>query len=152
MTCSQNGTRTRGLSAVSHQAKYQLFHLTYRKNWWTRSPSSVWVNLDHFSIFFCWEISSWSNVNLVLNHTNLSFNGQETFNDLLSLLIFLNIKKQSSQLNTKKRLVDRVGLEPTIVPYFFTCRLLWGFEPHSRCPGRFTILPPIHFSSTKIKQ
>ena len=31
-----------------HKTSYQ----TFRKNWWLRNPSSVWVNLYHFSIFF----------------------------------------------------------------------------------------------------
>ena len=35
--------------------------------------------------------------------------------------------------------VEQVGLEPTIVPYFFTCRLLWGLEPHPECLRCFTI-------------
>ena len=72
MTWSQDGTRTRDLSAVSHRTKYQLFHLTYRKNWWTRYSSSVWVNLYHFSIFlrdFHFEV----NVNLLTNRTLFSF-------------------------------------------------------------------------------
>lgn len=97
MTCSQDGTRTRDLSAVSHQAKYQLFHLTYRKNWWTRSPSLTWVCHYHFSNF-CWEISSWSNVNLFLNRTLFSFKEKEIFNKLSTSHWFF--------LTTKNRLTD----------------------------------------------
>lgn len=150
MTWSQDGTRTRGLSAVSHRTKYQLFHLTYRKNWWTRYSSSVWVNLDHSSIFF-WEISPISIVNLVLNRTILSFKGKKLLTTYLLPLTFLNYKKQTHKLNPKKRLVDRVGFEPTIVPYFFTCRLLRGLEPHLPVPRTLYHLPSTHFSSTKIK-
>lgn len=102
--------------------------------------------------FFFERFPTWNNVNLVLNRIILSFKGKKLLTTYLFPLTFLNYKKQTHKLNPKKRLVDRVGLEPTIVPYFFTCRLLWGLEPHSRCPGRFTHLPPIHFSSTKIKQ
>lgn len=101
MTWSQDGTRTRDLSAVSHRTKYQLFHLTYRKNWWLRLPSLTWVCLYHFSIFF-WKISHWSNVNLVLNQTILSFKAKKLLTTYLSPLIFLNYKKQNSQTEPTK--------------------------------------------------
>ena len=68
---SQDRTRTCGLSAVSHRTKYQLFHLTYRKNWWLRLPSSTWVCLYIFSFFL--RDFPISIVNLILNRTILSF-------------------------------------------------------------------------------
>ena len=37
-------------------------------------------------------------------------------------------------LSISLSIVDRVGLEPTIVPYFFTCRLLRGLEPDLPVP------------------
>lgn len=84
-------------NAFTIWASYQ----TFRKNWWLRLPSSTWVCLIHFSIFF-WEISSWSNVNLVLNHTILSFKVKKLLTTYLSPLIFLNHKKQTHKLNSQK--------------------------------------------------
>ncbi len=71
------------------------------------------LSLSFFHFF--WEISSWGNVNLVLNHTILSFKVKKLLITYLSPLIFLNYKKQTHKLNPKKRLVDRVGFEPTIL-------------------------------------
>ena len=84
-------------NALTIWASYQ----TFWKNWWTRSPSLTWVCLYHFSVFF-WEISSWSNVNLVLNHTILSFKAKKLLTTYLSPLIFLNYKKQTHKLNSQK--------------------------------------------------
>ena len=58
------------------------------------------LSLSFFRFF--WEISSWSNVNLVLNHTILSFKAKKLLTTYLSPLIFLNHKKQTHKLNSQK--------------------------------------------------
>ena len=80
-----------------HKTSYQ----TFRKNWWLRNPSSVWVNLYHFSIFF-WKISPISVVNLVLNRTILSFKVKKLLTTYLFPLIFLKIKKPTHKLSSQK--------------------------------------------------
>ena len=82
---------------LANKTSYQ----TFRKNWWIRYSSSVWVNLNHSSIFF-WEISPISVVNLILNRTILSFKGKKLLTTYLSPLIFLNHKKQTHKLNPEK--------------------------------------------------
>ena len=62
----------------------------------------LWFELTFIIFPFFWEISSWSNVNLVLNHTILSFKGKKLLTTYLSPLIFLNHKKQTHKLNPQK--------------------------------------------------
>lgn len=46
---------------------------TFWKNWWLRLPSSTWVCLYHFSVFFLRDFHFKVNVNLLTNRTLFSF-------------------------------------------------------------------------------